>query len=58
MFAPSGMYLPCGQPAVKIIGWKGRSDQPIPMCEMCADHNVRNRGGYLVAEVVKEDWES
>ena len=41
-------YIPCNQPAAYVIGWKGRSDTPIRMCEMCADHNVRNRGGELI----------
>jgi len=41
-------YIPCNNPATKVVGWKGRSDSPIRMCEMCADHNVKNRGGYVV----------
>lgn len=48
-------YMPCGKPAVKIVGWKWRQDTPIPMCAMCADHNVRNRGGYVCAEVVRDE---
>lgn len=42
-------YFPCNKPAVKVIGWKGRTDQPLRMCEGCADHNVKNRGGYEVS---------
>ena len=45
-------YIPCNQPAVSIIGWKGRSDKPIRMCIMCADHNIKNRGG----EFIKPYW--
>jgi hypothetical protein len=41
-------YIPCNRPAVAIVGWRGRSDPPIRMCEMCEDHNLRNRGGYRV----------
>lgn len=41
-------YIPCNRPAVNIVGWKGRDDKPIPMCEMCTDHNVRNRGGEII----------
>jgi len=40
-------YIPCNRPATHIVGWIGRSDAPIRMCEMCADHNVKNRGGYV-----------
>jgi hypothetical protein len=47
---PPGMdfYAPCNQPAVSIVGWKGRDDKPIRMCAVCAEHNVRNRGGEIV----------
>jgi hypothetical protein len=41
-------YIPCNAPARHIVGWRGRSDAPIRMCDMCADHNVKNRGGYVV----------
>lgn len=41
-------YVPCNKPATKIVGWKGRSDPPIRMCDACADHNIRNRGGQLI----------
>jgi len=41
-------YIPCNRPAVCIVGWKGRSDTPIRMCEMCTDHNVKNRGGEII----------
>ncbi len=42
-------YIPCNQLAVSIVGWKGRSDKPIRMCWMCADHNVKNRGGEIIS---------
>jgi len=41
-------YIPCNKPAVSVVGWKGRSDTPIRMCEMCTHHNVNNCGGYIV----------
>lgn len=41
-------YIPCNQPAVNIVGWKGRSDTPIRMCQFCSNHNVQNRGAYVV----------
>lgn len=34
-------YVPCGKPAEFIIE---NRDERVPMCPMCADHNVRNRG--------------
>ena len=40
-------YIPCNAPAKYVVGWKGRSEAPIRMCEMCADHNVNNRGGFI-----------
>lgn len=41
-------YIPCNAPAVNIVGWIGRSDTPIRMCQFCSNHNVFNRGGYIV----------
>jgi len=41
-------YAPCNRPAVSIVRWKGRNEPAIRMCAMCADHNVRNRGGEIV----------
>lgn len=41
-------YIPCNGPAVAIVGWTGRGDTPIRMCEMCEWHNIKNRGGYRV----------
>lgn len=42
-------YIPCNKPAVNIVGWIGRSDTPIRMCQFCSNHNVSNRGGYVVS---------
>jgi hypothetical protein len=41
-------YIPCNAPAVNIVGWIGRDDKPIRMCQHCSNHNVSNRGGYVV----------
>lgn len=38
-------YIPCNRPAVSIVEHR---DGRYRMCEMCADHNVRNRGAKLV----------
>lgn len=43
------VYMPCNAPAKLIVGWRGRTDTPIRMCEACADHNCKNRGGYVVS---------
>ena len=48
-------YAPCNKPAVNIVGWKGRSEPPIRMCEACTYHNVRNRSGEIVRPFKKED---
>src|SRR6266511_1032943 len=52
--------LPCNKPAVKMIGWPTRNEGPYRMCEMCADHSVRNRGatdlGPFEAEQVVVDY--
>jgi hypothetical protein len=47
-------YAPCNAPAVAIVGWIGRSDAPIRMCQMCLNHNVHNRGGEVIRHVY--DW--
>lgn len=41
-------YIPCNQPAINIVGWLGRNDTPIRMCQFCSNHNVNNRGGYII----------
>ena len=35
-------YIPCNRPATRMI--KTSDTKPYRMCDMCADHNVRNRG--------------
>ena len=48
-------YIPCNNPAVNIVGWKGRSDKPIRMCEGCTYHNIKNRGGQIIGPYKKEE---
>ena len=43
-------YIACGQPAVAIV-YHEKDRRGYYMCEMCACHNVRNRGGKLVTAV-------
>ena len=46
-------YIPCNRPAVRMI--KNKDPQsPYRMCEMCADHNVKNRGATDVGPFVSE----
>lgn len=44
--ASRDFYIPCDNPAVFIV--KTSDQAPYRMCEMCADHNVRNRGAKLI----------
>lgn len=46
-------YVPCNKPAETLVYHK-RDDRTYRMCEMCADHNIRNRGG----EDRGDYWES
>ena len=46
-------YVPCGKPAVALV--KNRDPKPYLMCEMCADHNVKNRGATIVERVAQDD---
>lgn len=46
-----GFYIPCDRPAKFMV--KNRDLQPYRMCEMCADHNVRNRGAAIVRKLVE-----
>ena len=39
-------YIPCGNQATAFV--KSRDRMPYPMCSMCADHNVTNRGANKV----------
>jgi hypothetical protein len=48
--AIGNLYLRCGKPAVAVVQHRGRSEGPYDLCEACADHNVRNRNGYVVEQ--------
>ena len=43
-----GTYVPCGERAVALV-WHDRDRRAYLMCLPCADHNLRNRGGLLLA---------
>lgn len=43
-------YIPCNQPATRMV--KTRDPNPYRMCDMCADHNVRNRGAKDIGPFV------
>lgn len=45
---PGLSQFQCGRAAVAVV-WHDRDHRAYMMCDMCADHNVRNRGGQLVA---------
>ncbi len=42
-----GLYIPCGAPANKMIR-HDKDNRSYFMCETCAEHNIRNRGGKLI----------
>lgn len=44
----SKTYIPCNKPAVSLVHWPKRQEGPYRMCEMCAHHNVRNRGAEIL----------
>lgn len=50
----SEKYFPCNRPAVSIVEFTARKEGPYRMCEMCADHNIRNRGATLVGPFIPE----
>ncbi len=41
-------YIPCNRPAKHIVGWEHRSEGPYRMCDMCTEHNVKNRGARII----------
>jgi hypothetical protein len=46
--ASHNFYIPCNRPAAKIV--KTRDPEPYRMCDICANHNVRNRGATIVGD--------
>ncbi|MCK5639716.1 MAG: hypothetical protein KAJ19_02925 [Gammaproteobacteria bacterium] len=53
LFAPAGVYMPCDKPATKMVGWK--NEGPYRMCDMCADHNIKNRNATTITIIAKEE---
>jgi hypothetical protein len=41
-------YIMCGAPAEALV-WHEKDKRVYPMCKACAWHNLRNRGGRLLA---------
>jgi hypothetical protein len=41
-------YIACGAPAEALV-WHEKDKRVWPMCKACAWHNLRNRGGRLLA---------
>jgi len=42
-------FIPCGKPATSLV-WHNKDKRAYPMCDMCADHNIKNRGGIELAK--------
>ncbi len=47
IFTTDRLYIPCGAPAVSIVR-HDKDNRSYYLCLMCADHNIRNRGGKLI----------
>jgi len=43
-----GRCVECYQPWVALIQWTGTGEGPYFMCDFCAWHSVKNRGGTIV----------
>lgn len=48
-------YIPCTRPAVAII-YHERDRRGYYMCDGCADHNVKNRGGKWVGGTKETEY--
>jgi hypothetical protein len=48
------VYMPCNAPAVRIVKPKYRNEGPYRMCEMHADHSIKNRNFEDLGEYVSE----
>lgn len=49
-------YVPCNKSATKTVGFKGEG--PYRMCEMCAHHNIYNRGATDMGPYIPEHAKS
>lgn len=38
------VYMPCNKPAVRLVQSRNPHEGPYRMCEMHADHSLKNRG--------------
>ena len=47
------VYFPCGRPATRVVQFPS-GEGPYRMCEMHADHNIRNRGANDLGPYVPE----
>jgi len=52
-----GTYIACSAPATTIV-YHEKDGRGYFMCDPCADHNIRNRGGKLVTKSNKSRLES
>jgi hypothetical protein len=43
-------FIPCGAPAKAVVWHERDGKHTYLMCAPCAHHNVKNRGGKLIAE--------
>lgn len=41
-------YIPCNKPATVIVDTGRKTEGPYRMCDMCADHSVKNRGMKII----------
>ncbi len=42
--------VPCGRPGAKVVFHQHDGRNVYVMCDSCADHNIRNRGGIELIE--------
>jgi Zn finger protein HypA/HybF involved in hydrogenase expression len=52
-FAGNLGYMPCMQPATYLVAT--RDARPYLMCDGCTSHNVQNRGGEIIAQIIPYD---
>jgi len=43
------MFVPCGQPGERVV-FHQKDRRAYVMCGLCADHNLKNRGGVELVE--------
>jgi len=50
--ASRDFYIPCNRPATQVV--RHRDDADYRMCDMCANHNIKNRGAVFAGVYVRE----